>query len=320
MTNSSIMKEIGDIINRYNSFLVVAHKNPDGDAVGSSLAMYSLLKELGKEVYIENPTDVPSVFQFLEDYDKIELLKNNKDVDVVIALDTAEIGRCGIKEEYVKDKIFINIDHHKTNTEFGHINLVVDDAAAVGCILWDIFELNGFNVSAQTAQYLYVSILTDTGSFRYSSTTPKTLNIAAELLKRDIDPWFIAYNIYESNKLKTLRLLGLVLDTLETYYDGKLAIEYVTLDMFNKANAQIEDSEGFVNYARSVRGAEVGVLLREDKTNEFKISMRSKGNVDVSKAALLFGGGGHKNAAGGEINGTLDEVKQRIIDSFAFLS
>ncbi len=317
--NRELMKEIGNIINKHNSFLIVSHKNPDGDAVGSSLAMYNMLKELGKVVYIENPTEVPHLYAFLDDYDKIGLISNAKDVEVVIALDTAELDRCGIRQDYVNGKIFINIDHHKTNTQFADINLIEEDAAAVGCILWDLFEYNKLQVSKTTALYLYVSILTDTGSFRYSSTTPKTFNIASKLIEIGVEPWFAAYNIYESRKLKTLQLLGLVLTTLTTYYDGKLAIEYVTQDMFEKTDTYIENTEGFVNFARSVRGAEVGVLLREDAPNVFKISLRSKDKVDVSLAASAFGGGGHKNAAGGQLEGSLEEVKQKIIDSFSFL-
>ncbi len=317
---NELIKKIGDIIKKQNSFLIVSHKNPDGDAVGSSLALYSLLGEMGKKVYVENPTDVPQLYMFLEDYDKIKPIKNDKDIDVVIAVDTAELDRCGIQKDYVEDKIFINIDHHKTNTLFGEINLINADAAAVGCILWDLFKQNGFEISKKTSQYLYLSILTDTGSFRYSSTSPKTMRIAADLLERGVEPWFIAYNIYESNRFKTLKLLGLVLGTLETYYDGKLAVEYVTQDMFEKTNTSAEDTEGFVNFARSVRGAEVGVLLREDGPNLFKISMRSKDKVDVTIAASAFGGGGHKNAAGGQIEGTLNEAKSKIVEAFSFLS
>ncbi len=318
---NELFQKIGDIVNKYSKFLIVAHKNPDGDAIGSSLAFYSVLKEMGKVVYVENPTDVPSLYKFLDDYDKIEPISNNKDVDVVIAVDTAEIDRCGIDKNYAKDKVFINIDHHKTNTMFAKINLIDSNAAAVGCILWDLFVYNKFPISKKTALYLYVSIMTDTGSFRYASTSPKTMRIAADLIEKGVNPWFAAYNIYESRKLKTLKLLGLVLNTLETYYDGKLAIEYVTQDMFKKTDTYIENTEGFVNFARSVRGAEVGVLLREDEPNYFKISMRSKDKVDVSKAAaLVFGGGGHKNAAGGQIKGTLGEVREKIIEAFSFLA
>ncbi len=315
-----MIKKIGEIIKNNNSFLIVSHINPDGDAIGSSLALYSALKDLGKEVYIENPTTpIPYVYEFLEDSEAIEPVSNNKSVDVVFILDVAEFRRCGLNKDYVKSKLVINIDHHKTNTKFGDINLVIPEAAAVGCIIWDVLEENSIDVTKNTATYLYVSLLTDTGSFRYASTTPRTFEVASKLLKKGVEPWRVAYNIYETNSLNELKLLSLVLDTLEVYYDGQLAVEYVTAEMFKKTDTGAENAEGFVNYARSVRGAEVGVLLREDDKNLFKVSIRSKDKVDVSQAALKFGGGGHKNAAGGEIKGTLQEAKNKIIEAFSFL-
>ncbi len=315
-----MIDKIGEIIRNNNSFLIVSHINPDGDAIGSSLALYSALKEMGKDVYVENPTmPVPYIYSFLNDYAAIKPVSNAKNVDVVFIVDVAEFGRCGLDKEYIKDKIVVNIDHHKTNTLFGDINLIVPEAAAVGCIIWDIFEKNKIDVSENTATYLYVSLLTDTGSFRYASTTPKTFEIASKLLAKGVKPWIVAYNIYETNDLKELKLLGLVLETLEVYHNGKLAIEYVTKEMFDKTDTTAENSEGFVNFARSVRGAEVGVLLREDAPNLFKISIRSKDKVDVSEAAAKFNGGGHKNAAGGEIKATLKEAKKQIIEAFSFL-
>ncbi len=315
-----MIKKIGDIIKNNSSFLVVSHINPDGDAIGSSLAMYSVLKDMGKEVYLENPTKpIPQVYSFLEDYDKFELVSNKKNVDVIFILDVAEINRCEIDKNYTRGKLVVNIDHHKTNTDFGDINLIDKDAAATGCILWSIFEENNFIVSKKTATYLYVSILTDTGSFRYASTTPRTFKIASKLLEKGVEPWFVAYNVYETRLLKELKLLGLVLETLKTYYEGKLAVLYITRDMFIKTDTTAENAEGFVNFARSVRDAEVGVLLREDEPGVFKISIRSKDRVDVSEAAGAFGGGGHKNAAGGTIYGTLNQASQKILEAFSFL-
>ncbi len=317
---SEILKEIGDVIRDHSTFLVVSHKDPDGDAIGSSLALYKLLQEMDKVVYVENPTyPIPRVYAFLENANRIEPVSNEKDVEVVFIVDTAEVKRCGLSEEYMEDKLIVNIDHHKTNTHFGDINLIQPDASAVGCILWDIFEANGFDISKDVATYLYVSILTDTGSFRYASTTPKTFRIASELLTKGVEPWYVAYNIYETMELKVLRLLGLVLGTLETYHNGKLAVEHITKEMFKQTGTTKEDSEGFVNYARGVYGAEVGALLRQDGENFFKISLRSKADVDVSKVAERFGGGGHKNAAGCEIEGTLKEVKTKLVEAFSFL-
>ncbi len=315
-----MIEQIGKLIKENERFLVVSHKDPDGDAIGSSLAMYALLEEMGKTVYVENPTSPPPrLFAFLDDYAKIEPVTNSKDVDVVFILDTAEISRCGVDREFLKDKTVVNIDHHKTNAGFGDINLIEPDASAVGCLLWDIFTRNGFDISRRVATYLYVSILTDTGSFRYGSTTPRAFEISADLLRRGVEPWHIAYNIYEMMEFNTLKLLGLVLNTLETYHNGKLAIVWITKEMFDSTGTTREDSEGFVNYARGVKGAEVGALIRQDGENYFKISLRSKDKIDVSRVAESFGGGGHKNAAGCEIHGTLEEVKNKLIEAFSFL-
>ncbi len=312
-------KIISNILKKRDSFLVVTHKNPDGDAVGSSLAIYNVLKEMGKTVYVEMPTKPAYIYDFLDDYNAVELTSNSKKVDVIIAVDSAELHRCGLEKEYIKDKLLINIDHHKTNPEFGNINLVEPEAAAVGCILWDIFKIGDIPISKKTAEYLYLSILTDTGSFRYSSTNSKTFLVAADLLERGVEPWYIASNVYEREKPETYKLLALVLGTLEFHYDGKLAIEYVTQDMFIKTHTNPDNTEGFVNFARGIRGVEVGVLLREDEKDVFKISIRSRGRIDVSDVATHFEGGGHKNAAGGTVRGSLEEAKTRVIEAFKFL-
>ncbi len=311
--------EIGKILKEKNSFLIVTHKNPDGDAIGSSFALYNVLKELGKTVYIEIPTKPAYIYDFLEDYSIVEITSNSKDVEVVIALDSAEMHRCGLEKDYIKDKLLINIDHHKTNPGYGDINLIEPDAAAVGCIVYEILKINNFPITKKTAEYLYLSILTDTGSFRYSSTTPKTFKIAAELLEKGVEPWYIASNVYEREVPETYKLLALTLDTLELHLGGKLALLYTTQDMFKKTNTTADNTESFVNYARSIRGVEVGVFLREDEQCVFKISIRSKGNVDVSEIATRFEGGGHKNAAGGTIRAPLEEAKQKIIEAFNFL-
>lgn len=312
-------RTISEILKSKNSFLIVTHKNPDGDAIGSSLALYNVLRELGKIVYVEIPTKPAYIYDFLEDYDSIELTSNSKSVEVILALDSAEIHRCGLKKEYMENKLLVNIDHHKTNPGYGDLNLIETEAAAVGCIIWDILKVGKIPITKKTAEYLYLSILTDTGSFRYSSTSSKTFKIAADLLDKGVETWYIASNVYEREKVETYRLLSLVLNTLEFYHNGKLAIEYVTQDMFKQTNTSAENTESFVNFARSIRGVEVGVLLREDEPNIFKISIRSRGNVDVSEVATHFEGGGHENAAGGTIRAPLEEAKQAIIKAFEFL-
>lgn len=311
--------EIGKILKEKSSFLIVTHKNPDGDAIGSSFALYNVLRELGKTVYLEIPTKPSYIYDFLDDYNIVEITSNSKNVEVVIALDSAELHRCGLEKDYIKDKLLINIDHHKTNPGYGDINLIEPDAAAVGCIIYDILKTNKLPITKKTAEYLYLSILTDTGSFRYSSTTSKTFKVASELLEKGVEPWYIASNVYEREKPETYKLLALTLNTLELHLEGKLALLYTTQEMFKKTNTTADNTESFVNFARSIRGVEVGVFLREDEPDVFKISIRSRGLVDVSEVATKFEGGGHKNAAGGTVRAPLEEAKQKILEAFSFL-
>ncbi len=317
--NEKILEQIGNYLKSYNDFLVVGHKDPDGDAIGSSLALYKALKEIGKNAIVANISKISDLYFFLDDVKNIKLLQNNEKAQVIVTVDSADFERTMLDREYVKDKILINIDHHPTNTYFGNINYVVPQAAAVGCLIYQIFKFNNIEISLKTAEYLYLSILTDTGSFRYSSTSSNAFKIASELIDIGVKPWNIAYNVYESKKLTTLKLMGQVINTIDTYYNNKLTIMHVSQKMYADTNTDSDDTEGFVNIARSVKGCEVGALLREDKPNYIKVSLRSKADVDVSKIALDFGGGGHKNASGFELNGSIEEVKKKLVKSFSFL-
>ncbi len=310
-------RRLGELIQRRTSFVVVSHKNPDGDAIGSSLAMGRILRKKGKQVEIFNATPIPGNFAFLPDADLIKPLKKGG-CEVLIALDCADFQRTGFSNSVREEMdVVVNIDHHGTNTHFGDINIVDSNAAAVGCLVWQFVKYIDFPVDKNLATQIYAAILTDTGSFRYLSTTPKVLRTAAEILECGVNPWHVASNIYEERRFGTLKLLGFALSTLETYCDGKLALMCVTQDMYKKTITQTKSTEGFVNFARAVKGSEVGVLLREDEPSFFKVSMRSKGSVDVSRMAVLFGGGGHKNASGCEINGSLNEVKEKVIWAFS---
>lgn len=317
--NENILGQIDHYLKNYDNFLVIGHKDPDGDAIGSSLALYKALNEFGKNAIVANISKISDLYFFLDDTKNILLLQNNEKAQVIITVDSADFERTMLDRQYVKDKILINIDHHPTNTHFGNINFVVPEAAAVGCLIYEILTFCNIPISLKTAEYLYLSILTDTGSFRYSSTSANAFRIASNLIEIGVKPWKIAYNIYESKKLTTLKLMGLAINTIDTYYNNKLALMHITQEMYSSTNTNSDDTEGFVNIARSVRGCEVGVLLREDKPNYIKVSLRSKDAVDVSKIAQLFGGGGHKNAAGFEINGTIEEIKTTLVKAFSFL-
>ena len=307
-------EQVIEEIRKGKSFLVSSHINPEGDAVGSMLALALGLKELNKDVtaYLYDP--VPKVFRFLPFADKvINKIHEDKIYDAVFAVDCGQRDRLGEDFNKIKNQgKLINIDHHTTNDCFGDIN-VIADACAAGEMVYDLLKEIPVTINRDIATNIYTSILTDTGSFRYSSTTPKAFRIAGEMVGLGVEPWDISQRVYESNPLNKLKLLASVLNTLEVTSDGKVASLIVTLDMLNKAATTKEIVDGFVNYARTIEGVEVGVLFRETKPDEYKISMRSKGRIDVAEVMQGFGGGGHMNAAGCNIKGSIKGIKEKIL-------
>lgn len=310
-------KQVIDEINKGKTFLVSSHVNPEGDAVGSLLSLALGLKELKKDVtaYLYDP--VPKIFKFLPFADKVtNKIDESKIYDTILVVDCGQKDRLGEDFSKIKNRgKLINIDHHATNTRFGDINVIDDDACAAGEMVYDLLKAIPVSITGDIATNIYTSIVTDTGSFRYSCTTPKTFDIAGEMLKLGVSPWDISQRVYETNPLNRLQLLASVLNTLDVSSDGKVASLVVTLEMLNKANATKEEADGFVNYARTIEGVEVGVLLRETKQGEYKISFRSRGRIDVSAIALEFGGGGHMNAAGCQIKGSLQEVREKVVEA-----
>ncbi len=310
-------KQVIDEINKGKTFLVSSHVNPEGDAVGSLLSLTLGLKELKKDVtaYLYDP--VPKTFKFLPFADKVaNKIDENKIYDAVFAVDCGQKDRLGEDFGRIKNKgKLINIDHHATNDRFGDINVIDADASAAGEMVYDLLKEIPVSINRDMAINIYTSILTDTGSFRYSCTTPKTFGIAGEMLKLGANPWDISQKVYESNPVNKLKLLASVLNTLELTNDGKVASLVVTLDTLNKASATKEEADGFVNYARTIEGVEVGILLREAKPGEYKISFRSKGRIDVAGISQEFGGGGHMNAAGCNIKGNLKDIKEKVISA-----
>ncbi len=312
----SIFSDAIEEIKRGRRFLVVSHVNPEGDAVGSLLGLALALKEAGKDVvpYLEDP--VPEVLRFLPGSELVShSLEGVEPFDATFAVDCGQYERLGKGfAQFRGQGKLINIDHHKTNDHFGDINIIVPEASAAGEIVFDLLKEAGLKITPEVATNLYVAIHTDTGSFRYSSSTPDAFRKAGELVRLGADPWKIASKVYENYPLKRFRLLSDALSTLEVKDEGKIALLIITQDMLRRVNGSKDLVDGFVNYARAIEGVEVGVLLRECGQDEYKISLRAKGDVDVSKVAEKFGGGGHPHAAGFNIKGTLEEVKEKVVE------
>jgi phosphoesterase RecJ-like protein len=300
------------IFGEKKSFLIACHENPEGDAIGSELALALALRKMGKTATVLNADPVPDNLMFLPGADSVVRKEDGSLYEVAVVVDCGSPDRTGnVQEELLKAPIMVNIDHHLTNCG-GDYCLVDPGAAATGMLIFRILDAMGAEIDYDVAINIYVAILTDTGSFHYSNTSPEAFHIAGEMVRRGIDPWDVAEKVYESRSADRLRLLGRVLDSLEIRSDGKIAAITTMKKDLADFSATKDALEGFINYPRSVEGAEVAVSFREEGATEFRVSFRSKGRVDVSAVAQSFGGGGHKNAAGCTVRGSLAEVKEKV--------
>jgi len=290
-------------------FSIIAHVSPDGDAIGSSLALYNALKQLGKTCKVFIDDKLPQKYSYLPGFENI----SSKDAEIeygnVVVLDCGDIDRCGIFKKTVESADFsINIDHHITNKGYGMLNLVLPDASSVGEILYGIICDMGVKINKDIAECLYTSIASDTGGFRYSNTKPQTHSIAGKLIKTGIDFSSISSRLFDEKSVIQAKLLAAVLGTLEMHFEGKVALLYLSREMMAKCGATDDDAEDFVNFARDIDTAEVGIMVKQKEDGSCRVSLRSKSKVDVSKVAEAFSGGGHVRAAGCTINAPLNEA------------
>lgn len=311
MSDSS---EIATVLARVKTILVSVHKSPDGDALGSQLALILALEKLGKSVVGQNLDPVPETYRFLPGSERI--LTGNTVAgryDAVVVLDS-DPPRTGLFDRACPAEICINIDHHVTNPLQWPLTWLEVGASATGEMMYELIQKLRVSIDPAIALCLYTAIFTDTGSFRYSNTNAKSMRIAAEMVEKGADPWVVTENVYESFAYRRLKLLGAVLEGMERSEDGRVAWIVVTEELYRRNSATAEDTDHFVNFVRSIKGVEVAVLFRQTGENQYKISLRSKGRIDLSRLAQTLGGGGHKNAAGGNVQGSLTEVKSKVIN------
>jgi phosphoesterase RecJ-like protein len=315
-----MMNKVIEIINKHQNFMVTTHTNPEGDALGSSLALALFLNQLGKKSKVVTRDPVPYFLDFLPEKGMIfQSPEIQEKFDVICVCDCGDIARTGYfrnplpgeKIPYPSTEV-INIDHHVTNKGFGTVNWIEGEASATGEMIYDLIHAMKGTITPSIATAIYTTVITETGSFHYSNTTPKMFMIASECASKGIDVSQIAKGIFDTSSKGRLALLGKVLETLDVSSDGKVASVSVTGEMFKQTETTAEDTESFVNYPRSIKGVEVAVLFREVSLTEYKISLRAQQNLDVSEIAESFGGGGHKKAAGCTIPGTLKEVKEKV--------
>ena len=307
------IQKIVEVIRSNSSFLLTSHEGPDGDSIGASLALGSFLRSIGKDVTVHFQDPVPDLYAFLPAADSVLPHIPDKHFDVAFVLDIGERKRAG--EEFCNFSgvtTTINLDHHLSCDNFADYNLIDSQAAATGILVYRIAKAFGFSFDRETALCVYVAVITDTGSFRYSNANREAFSVAGEMIECGVNAWDVAEQLYENQPRKRLEMLALCLPTLEVIMGGLVASLTVTLDMYSVTGADSELTDGFVNYPRSIRGVEVAIFFRQLEEKKFKIGFRSKGKINVAAFSAAMGGGGHHNAAGCIIEGTVDEVKSKV--------
>jgi phosphoesterase RecJ-like protein len=298
--------------------LIAIHVNPDGDALGAALALSAALEAKGKKTYIYCKDPVPKVYTFMPGHSRIKhnvkrLLKNDP---LLVLLDCNSPERAALGEyDFARSLV---IDHHETESDFGDIKWIDRHAAATGMMVYALIRSLGITITAQIATNLYTAISVDTGTFRYSNTYPEVLQVSAELIELGAKPHKIANNLYETWDRKRFDLFIRTLNTLEIKSD--IAMIYITEDMFRKTGTSHEDTENFSNFPRMIDSVKIAALFRESGRDTFRVSLRSKGNVNVAAIAECFEGGGHKNAAGFRIRADLKSAKEALLKTYKKIS
>ncbi|HOV78724.1 MAG TPA: bifunctional oligoribonuclease/PAP phosphatase NrnA [Bacillota bacterium] len=310
------MAEIAEAIKRSQNVLICGHITPDGDSLGSILALGLSLEKLGKKVTMAGPDPVPAIYDFLPGASRFRTGSPPEDkFDTLIVLDCSVPERLGegYRELLERDLVVINIDHHAGSVSFGTYRYVDRLTASVGEIIFELLDMLGIEITLEAAICLYTAIVTDTGSFQFENTTPDTHRRVARLLEIGVPAARINVKLYEEKPRESVLLLGAALNTLSFSPCGKVCWMTVDRELIKKSGAEDEHTEGLVNYARSIRGVLVGLLFHEISENKYKISFRSKEPLDVNKIAAVFGGGGHSKAAGCVLQGDLREIQEKVV-------
>ncbi|MCU1265312.1 MAG: Exopolyphosphatase-related protein [Acidobacteria bacterium] len=308
-----MLSQVVELIESKRSFAITSHIRPDGDSLGSSLGLYWLLQALDKDVEVIMRDPVPHSYQQLPGSPKVRVTPGvDRNYDAVFVIECSDITRPGLvnlEKQYV-----VNIDHHSTTALFGTINWIDSTASAVGEMVYNLCKATGVRVTKEIAECVYTALITDTGSFHYSNTTERTFKVASELVRTGVKPAKTAESVFASYPWSRIQLLGDVLSTARRDTSGRVACMRQTLDMQKRSAASEEDTDGFVNYPLTVAEVEAVALLKESAPEVYRTSLRSKGDVNVARVAEMFGGGGHRNAAGCTLTGPWEDAEQRIVD------
>jgi len=313
MTNSPDIAQIVEAIRARQRFVISSHSRPDGDSIGSQLAMAYALKTLGKDVVVINADQAPPPLMAFPGVSDITIAPiADGEFDAAIIMECGDLTRTGVAG--LERFFVINVDHHPGNTGYGQINWFDSSAAACGEMVFDIVRALDVKLSVEIATHIYLAILTDTGSFHYSSISPRTFDICRETLEAGVDPVLVARNVYDSNNMGRLKLFGAVLSAMQLDESGRIAIVYLDHEMAREAGGTYEDTEGLINLPLTVKEIQAVVFFKQDKGDEYRVSLRSKGDIDIGVVAKAFGGGGHKNAAGCSVEGAIDGLQKKFIE------
>ena len=307
-----MLSQVVELIESKQRFAITSHIRPDGDALGSSLGLYWLLRALGKEAEVIMSDPVPHAYEKLPGVEKVRVTPSvDRPYDAVFVIECSDITRPGLID--LEKQFVVNIDHHATTALFGTINWIDSTASAVGEMIYNLCKAIGVRPTKEIAECVYTALITDTGSFHYSNTTERTFKVASELVRAGVKPAKISQAVFSNYAWSKIELMSRVLSTARRDPSGRVAWLRQTLEMQEESGASEEDGDGFVNYPMSCGQVEAVAFMKETAPGVYRTSLRSKGDVNVARIAERFGGGGHRNAAGCTLRGDWEEVEKMIV-------
>jgi phosphoesterase RecJ-like protein len=299
--------ELVERLTHGSRFIIASHQRPDGDAIGSAMAMALALKAIGKEATVVTDAIPPVFLQPFPDVDSMRITPEvTGTFDAALIMECSELSRTGVRGLDLSP--VMNIDHHPGNKGYGAINWVDESAAACGEMVFSLIEAIGAPLTKPVATHIYLAVLTDTGSFHFSHLTPRTYEIARRCVEAGADPRWIARTHYDSNSLARVRIFGAVMNGMVIVDEGRVALLSITRDTMTDLGGTNDDLEGLINFPLTVKDIEAVAFFKETGDGEWRVSLRSKGTVDTGTIARAHGGGGHTNAAGCSAAGPLDDV------------
>ncbi|MDQ3062578.1 MAG: bifunctional oligoribonuclease/PAP phosphatase NrnA [Acidobacteriota bacterium] len=307
-----MLSQVVELIENKQSFAITTHVRPDGDGIGSSLGLCWLLRSLGKSAEVIVRDGIPAAYAQLPGADEIkQVAEVNGKYDAIFVIECSDLARPGIKG--LENQFTVNIDHHATSEHFGTINWIDQTASAVGEMIYNLCKAIGGRITREIAECVYLALVTDTGSFHFPNTTDRTLKVASELVKVGVKPAQISEVVYNSYPWSRIELMRQVLATVERNESGTIAWMRQTLEMAETSEAVDGDNNGFVNIPLAAKEVEAVIYMREVQPNAYRVSLRSKGNINVARVAEKFGGGGHKNASGCRVEGDWNLREKEIV-------